>query len=441
MNITVIGTGYVGLVTGACLAEMGNHVVCVDNDQDKIQSLQDGRLPLYEPGLEQFVRDNSAAQRLQFTTNINHGIQHGKVLFIAVGTPPAQDGSADLQYVLSVAESIGEQISEHCVVAIKSTVPVGVSEKVRNRIAGKLTQRGLTIPFSVVSTPEFLKQGMAVEDFMKPERIIIGAEDERALKIMQTLYAPFQRDRKPIIVMDVASAELTKYAANAMLATKISFMNEMSNLAERFGADIESVRIGIGADSRIGHSFMYPGCGYGGSCFPKDVRALHQRAAEVGYHARILEAVESVNNEQKYKPVEKIMHHFGENLSGKCFALWGLAFKPDTDDMREAPSCTVLEALWRMGATICAFDPAATEQAHRLYGTRDDLVLYSDDPYEALTEADGLLVLTEWSVLRDAKPQHIKAKMRGEVVVDGRNIYDPQAIRAVGLVYYGIGRH
>lgn len=440
MNISVIGSGYVGLVSGTCLAEMGNRVVCVDHDDAKIAELRHGRLPIYEPGLEAFVRDNSALGRLQFTTDIDHGIDHGEVIFIAVGTPPDEDGSADLQHVLAVAERIGERLDGYRVVAIKSTVPVGTTQKTKARIAEILERRGVAVPFSVVSNPEFLKQGAAVEDFMRPHRIIVGAEDERALEVMRQLYAPFNRSHERVLTMDIASAELTKYAANAMLATRISCMNEMANLAERLGADIESVRTGIGADPRIGYAFIYAGCGYGGSCFPKDVQALCHTAAAAGYPARVLGAVEAVNQEQKRKPVEKVVAHFGEDLSGKRFALWGLAFKPDTDDMRAAPSRVVMEALWQRGAVVHGFDPAATEQARRIYGQRDDLRLYCDDPYQSLEDADALIVVTEWRVLRAAEPVRIQAAMRGNVVIDGRNIYEPAAIRAAGLIYYGIGR-
>ncbi len=440
MNITIVGAGYVGLVTSGCFAEMGNTVVCVDNDQEKINELCDGHIPIYEPGLDSLVHENRAGGRLQFTTDINYGIAHGEVIFIAVGTPQNEDGAADLQHVFSVAESIGAQIDDYRVIVTKSTVPIGSTEKVRATIAKKLEARGVDIPFSVVSNPEFLKQGAAVEDFMKPDRIIIGTHDKRALEYMRKLYVPFNRSHERMIVMDVASAEMTKYVANAMLATKISFINEMANLAEQLGADIESVRIGIGADPRIGYSFIYPGCGYGGACFPKDIRALHKGASACGYQARILEAVEAVNQAQKNKPLEKVVDHFGEDLSGKQFAVWGLSFKPETDDMREAPSRTVIEGLWQLGAKVCAFDPAATEKAHRIYGKRSDLVLYADDPYQALKESDGLIVLTEWRVLRAADPVRIKQTMRGNVVIDGRNIYDPQIIRENGLVYYGIGR-
>lgn len=439
MNITVIGTGYVGLVTGACLAEMGNHVVCVDQDARKVAGLEKGRLPIHEPGLDTLVHRNSAEERLGFTTDLARGCAHGEVIFIAVGTPPQEDGSADLQHVLAVADALGGLMEEERVVAIKSTVPVGTAKQVRARIEAQLKKRGAKVSFSVVSNPEFLKQGAAVDDFMKPQRVIIGAEEEGALEVMRALYAPFNRNHERVIVMDVASAELTKYVANVMLASKISTMNEMANLAERMGADIEAVRLGIGADPRIGYDFTYAGCGYGGSCFPKDVRALRQSASELGYAARILEAVEEVNRAQKQKPVEKLVSHFGD-LRGKAFALWGLAFKPDTDDMREAPSRVVLEALWEKGARVHAFDPVATGQAREIYGEREDLVLYADEPYAALREADALVVVTEWRVLRAAQPMKIKAAMRGEVVVDGRNIFDPHAVREAGLVYYGIGR-
>ena len=440
MNITVVGTGYVGLVTGACLAEMGNRVVCVDSDRGKVDGLLAGRLPIYEPGLDLLVSGNAGVERLHFTTDIARGIEHGEVIFIAVGTPPGEDGSADLRHVLAVAESIGERMDGYRVVATKSTVPVGTADKVRGVIEKTLEQRGVDVPFGMVSNPEFLKQGAAVEDFMKPDRIIIGAQDERALGIMRTLYAPFNRNHERVIVMDIASAELTKYAANAMLATKISCMNELSNLAGRLGADIESVRVGIGADPRIGYSFIYPGCGYGGSCLPKDMQALRRTAGEVGYEARILDAVEAVNHRQKRQPVAHVVRHFGEDLSGKRFALWGLAFKPDTDDMRAAPSRVVLEALWERGAVVHAFDPAATERARQIYGRRPDLTLSADDPYDALSDADGLIVVTEWRVLRAVDPARIKAAMRGDVVIDGRNLYDPAAMREAGLTYYGIGR-
>ncbi|MGB5708717.1 MAG: UDP-glucose/GDP-mannose dehydrogenase family protein [Arenicellales bacterium] len=440
MNITVVGTGYVGLVTGACLAEMGNSVFCVDNDQSKVDGLRKGQLPIYEPGLESLVHENSHAERLRFTTDIEAGVDHGEVIFIAVGTPPDEDGSADLKYVLQVAGSIGESISNYRVIVTKSTVPVGTADKVRVKIQSVLDQRGFKCDFSVVSNPEFLKEGAAVEDFMKPDRIIIGTSDEQALAVMRELYAPFNRNHERVITMDVPSAELTKYTANAMLATKISFMNEMANLAERLGADIESVRIGIGADPRIGYHFIYPGCGYGGSCFPKDVRALHRTAGDAGYDARILSAVEAVNTDQKKVPVDKLAAYFNGDLKGKTFALWGLSFKPDTDDMRDAPSRVVIESLWRMGASVKAYDPVATDEARRVYGDRDDLVLNSEDPYEVLKDCDGLILVTEWRAFRAPDLDRVARTMHGDVIIDGRNILSPQAVRAAGLQYYGVGR-
>lgn len=442
MNITVVGTGYVGLVSGVCLAEIGNNVVCVDTDQAKVDGLNEGIIPIYEPGLKTLVHKNRASERLSFTTSIEKGVNHGEVIFIAVGTPPDEDGSADLQYVKQVAQSIGEQIKDYRVVVTKSTVPVGTAEIVKNTIKQAVERAGRNIPFSVVSNPEFLKVGAAVDDFRKPDRIVVGVEegDERALELLKNLYAPFNRNHDRLIVMDVASAELTKYTANAMLATKISFMNEISNLAERLGADIELVRKGIGADPRIGYSFIYPGCGYGGSCFSKDVQALHKTAKSVNYDARILNAVEAVNNDQKRMPINKIVAHFGTDLKGKKFALWGLSFKPDTDDMRGAPSRVVMEALWDMGATVQAFDPVATDEALRIYGERDDLTLFSDAPYAALTDADCLIIVTEWQVFRGSDIEQIKSKMRGTVIVDGRNIFSPEKVTKAGLKYYGIGR-
>ncbi|NKB75754.1 MAG: nucleotide sugar dehydrogenase [Gammaproteobacteria bacterium] len=440
MNITVVGTGYVGLVTGACLSEMGNNVLCIDTDEEKIKNLHKGKLPIYEPGLESIVHDNAAAERLSFSTDMDLGVEHGDVVFIAVGTPPDEDGSADLRYVLDVANSIGERINSYCTIVTKSTVPVGTARKVQGAISLALEKREKLVDFSVVSNPEFLKEGAAVDDFMKPDRIVIGVDDDRALGVMKSLYAPFNRNHERMIVMDIPSAELTKYTANAMLATKISFMNEMSNLAERLGADIESVRIGIGADPRIGYSFIYPGCGYGGSCFPKDVQALYRTANEVGYDAKILQAVEAVNKSQKMKPVEKVIQHFGNDLTGKTFALWGLAFKPDTDDMRDAPSRVVIDSLLEMGAIIKAFDPVATHEAHRIYGDEGNFFLFKDNPYEALEGADAVIVVTEWKVFRTPDLPRFKEAMRGNVVIDGRNIFSPEAIRESGLVYYGIGR-
>lgn len=450
MNITIIGCGYVGLVTAACFAEMGNAVVCVERDAEKVTGLQRGRIPIYEPGLAQVVRENIAEGRLNFTADIARGVGHGEIIFIAVGTPARADGAADLSQVFAVARDIGAHLDAYRVVAIKSTVPVGTAQKVRAVLAEAVAARAAGAAhgekqkpapaFSVVSNPEFLKQGAALEDCMKPDRIIIGVEDERALAMMRKLYAPFNRNHDRVIVMQIASAELSKYAANAMLATKISYMNELANLAEHVGADIEAVRIGIGADPRIGYEFIYPGCGYGGSCFPKDVRALRHTAAAAGYDARMLAAVEAVNNAQRHKVVEKAARHFGGELRGKCFALWGLAFKPDTDDIRAAPSCAVMESLWARGATVRAFDPIATPQVRAKYGDREDLTLFCDDPYDALRGADALIVVTEWRALRAAEPRRIKQNLRGEVVIDGRNIYDPAAIRRAGLIYYGIGR-
>ncbi len=440
MKITVVGTGYVGLVTGACLSEMGNHVICIDTDKDKIKALQSGQIPIHEPRLDGLVEANATAQRLKFSTDIGQGVEHGEVIFIAVGTPPGEDGSADLGHVLQVSRSVGELIQRYSVVVIKSTVPVGTTQKVYSVINEVLQTRNETISFSIVSNPEFLKEGAAVEDFMKPDRIIIGTDDERALNLMKVLYAPFNRNHDRMITMDIPSAELTKYAANAMLATKISFMNEMSNLAVKLGADIESVRQGIGSDPRIGFSFIYPGCGYGGSCFPKDIRALSRTAKQKGYDARLLEAVEAINTDQKKKPSELIMQHFGEDLNGKCFAVWGLSFKPGTDDMRDAPSRVLIEALWARGARVQAFDPVATDEARRIYGERKDLLLFKDNCYDALTDADGLIVVTEWGLFRSPDLPQIVEKMRGNVVVDGRNIFFPQAIKEAGLIYYGMGR-
>ncbi len=439
MNITVIGTGYVGLVSGTCLAEVGNHVLCIDIDQSKIDMLDNGEIPIYEPGLEELVKKNVDAGRLSFSSDVSKGVEFGSILFIAVGTPPDEDGSADLKHVLAVASDIGKNMNEYRVVVTKSTVPVGTADKVRNAVTTALEARGSTADFSVVSNPEFLKEGAAVDDFLKPDRIVVGADDDRAVEMMRELYTPFNRNHERVIIMDIRSAEMTKYAANALLATKISFMNEMANLAELLGADIENVRHGIGADPRIGYHFIYPGCGYGGSCFPKDVQALHRTAKAVGYDAQILEAVEAVNKRQKSVIVDKIVKRFGENLKGKKFAVWGLAFKPETDDMREAPSRTIIEALWQRGATIAAFDPVAEEEVERIYGQRDDLSLVAD-PYSALDDADGLIIVTEWKVFRSPDLDDMLSKMRTPVIFDGRNIYQPETIRKAGFEYFGIGR-
>lgn len=449
MKIAVIGTGYVGLVSGTCFAEVGNDVLCVDLDQKKIDALHDGVIPIYEPGLDELVKSNIASGRLSFTTDITDAIGgsadvgtdvKSDVLFIAVGTPPDEDGSADLRYVIDVARQIGQRLNGYLLVVTKSTVPVGTAEKVRNAIQEELDKRGVDIQFGVASNPEFLKEGAAINDFMKPDRVVVGVdgEDERAVDLMRALYTPFNRNHERLIVMDIPSAELTKYAANAMLATKISFMNELSNLAEKLNADIELVRQGIGSDPRIGYHFIYPGCGYGGSCFPKDVQALHRTALEQGYDARILEAVEAVNLDQKKVLLAKIDKHFGD-VKGKKFAIWGLAFKPNTDDMREAPSRVMIEGLWERGASVVAYDPVAAQEAHRIYAGRDDFATL-DDYYETLDGADGLLIATEWKNFRSPDLQRMKGLMREHVIFDGRNIFDPAQMQEAGFVYYGIGR-
>jgi UDPglucose 6-dehydrogenase len=439
MKVTIFGTGYVGLVTGTCLAEMGNHVLCVDVDAAKVARLERGEVPIFEPGLAPMVTRNHAAGRLAFTTDARAAVAHGEVIFIAVGTPPDEDGSADLQYVLAVARSIGEHLDRHAVVVDKSTVPVGTADRVRAEIGRALAARGARPDFEVVSNPEFLKEGDAVNDCMKPDRIIVGSASTRAIAVMKALYAPFNRNHDRIVVMDERSAELTKYAANAMLATKISFMNEIANIAERVGADVEMVRHGIGSDPRIGYSFIYPGTGYGGSCFPKDVQALERAARAHGYAARLLGAVEAVNHDQKRKLFDLIARHFGNHLEGRTVALWGLAFKPNTDDMREAPSRVLMETLWQAGAKVRAFDPEARGEAARLFGARADLAL-CDDPWSALAGADVLAVVTEWKVFRSPDFARIKAALGTPAIFDGRNMYDPASVEAAGLAYYGIGR-
>ena len=439
MKVTIFGTGYVGLVTGACLAEMGNHVVCVDIDAGKVERLLRGEIPIYEPGLEPIVRRNHADGQLDFTTDAAAGIAHAEVIFIAVGTPPDEDGSADLKYVLGVARTIGAHLDRYAVVVNKSTVPVGTADRVREAVANELSARGVQVDFDVVSNPEFLKEGDAVEDCLRPDRIIIGSSSERAVGVLRKLYAPFNRNHERTVVMDERSAELTKYAANAMLATKISFMNEIANIAERVGADVELVRQGIGSDPRIGYHFIYPGAGYGGSCFPKDVQALERTARSVGYPARLLGAVESVNNDQKGKLFELVSRHFDGDLKGRTIALWGLAFKPNTDDMREASSRRVMEALWEAGASVRAFDPEAREETHRIYGDRADLVL-CDSAYQALEGADVLAIVTEWKAFRSPDFARIRAALKSPAIFDGRNLYDPSAVEEAGLAYYGIGR-
>jgi UDPglucose 6-dehydrogenase len=439
MNVTIYGSGYVGLVTGTCLAEVGNDVLCVDIDENKINRLNNGEIPIFEPGLETLVQRNTEAGRLRFTTDATEGVKHGLFQFIAVGTPPDEDGSADLQYVLAVAKSIAENIQEYRVVVDKSTVPVGTADKVRLQMLQVLEKRGSSIEFDVVSNPEFLKEGAAIEDFMKPDRIVVGTDNPRTTELMRALYAPFNRNHDRMISMDIRSAELTKYAANAMLATKISFMNELSNLAERLGADIEHVRIGIGSDPRIGYHFIYPGCGYGGSCFPKDVQALERTAAEVGYDATLLNAVETVNKKQKHVLFEKINKHYAGELKGKTFAIWGLSFKPNTDDMREAPSRTLMEALWEQGAKVRAFDPEAMDETARTYDKRKDLEL-CEKPEDALDGADALVVVTEWNLFRSPDFDLIRSKLASPLIFDGRNIYDPELLQSKGFTYYGIGR-
>jgi UDPglucose 6-dehydrogenase len=438
MKITIFGSGYVGLVTGACLAEVGNDVLCVDIDERKIGMLREGRIPIYEPGLESLVESNMKAGRLDFTTDMAAGVAHGLFQFIAVGTPPGEDGSADLQHVLAVARTVGQYMDDYRIVVNKSTVPVGTADRVKAALAEVLASRGRRIEFDVVSNPEFLKEGAAIDDFMRPDRIVIGTDNPRTTELLRALYAPFNRNHERIVRMDVRSAELTKYAANAMLATKISFMNELANMAERLGADIEHVRLGIGSDPRIGWHFIYPGVGFGGSCFPKDVKALERTAREIGYQAQLLQAVEAVNDRQKQVLFDKIQRHFG-NLQGRTLALWGLAFKPNTDDMREAPSRVLMEALWEAGATVRAYDPVAREEAHHIYGDRPDLVL-CNSPEEALQGADALALITEWNEFRSPNFAMVKQTLRNPVIFDGRNLYDPEVLAAEGFAHYSIGR-
>lgn len=439
MKITVIGTGYVGLVSGACMAEMGNDVLCLDLDPEKIRILKEGGIPIHEPGLDAVVARNVEAGRLHFTTDVAEAVRFGTIQFIAVGTPPDEDGSADLQYVLSAARNIGRLMTDYKVVVDKSTVPVGTADKVKAAIADELAKRGQEMEFAVVSNPEFLKEGAAVEDFMRPDRIVVGADDERAIHLMRALYAPFQRNRDKLVVMDVRSAELTKYAANAMLATRISFMNELALLADRMGADIEMVRQGIGSDPRIGYHFLYAGCGYGGSCFPKDVKALIRTARENGQDLKVLQAVEDANDVQKMVLVEKVVAKFGEDLSGRRFALWGLAFKPNTDDMREAPSRVIINELFRRGATVTAYDPVAMAETKRIYGDEPRLTL-ADKPMDALEGADALLIVTEWKEFRSPDFERIKDALKQPVIFDGRNLYEPEVPRAAGIEYSAIGR-
>jgi len=439
VKVTIFGSGYVGLVTGACFAEAGNHVVCVDIDAGKVERLQRGEIPIHEPGLDEIVRRNQEKGRLKFTTSAEDGIAHGLFQFIAVGTPPDEDGSADLSHVLSVAETIGRHMTDYRIIVDKSTVPVGTADKVRERVEQSVGERGVKVEFDVVSNPEFLKEGAAVADFMKPDRVIVGTDNPRTAELLKTLYDPFTRNRERMIIMDVRSAELTKYAANAMLATKISFMNEVANLAERMGADIEKVRIGIGSDPRIGYSFIYPGAGYGGSCFPKDVKALVHSAGEYQFDAALLKSVEAVNKRQKQLLFRKIHAFFAGDLKGKTIAVWGLAFKPNTDDMREAPARELLEALWAAGAKVRAYDPVAMGEARRLYGERPDLALV-DSAEAALDGADALALVTEWQEFRSPDFDLIRDSLSRKVIFDGRNLYDPAMVKSFQLTYHGIGR-
>lgn len=439
MKVTVFGTGYVGLVTGTCLADVGHDVLCVDVDQKKVDNLKNGIIPIFEPGLEPIVKQAVQNGLLNFTTNMDEAVNHGELQFIAVGTPSGEDGSADLQYVVAVAKTIGQRMNSYKVVVNKSTVPIGTAEKVSEALNGELKLRGVDVPFDVVSNPEFLKEGAAINDFMKPDRIVVGTSSERAERLLRELYAPFNRNHDRMIFMDVRSAELTKYAANAMLATKISFINEMANLAERLGADIEQVRNGIGADPRIGYQFIYPGCGYGGSCFPKDVKALINIAKNVDYQASLMESVDKVNQAQKSKLYSYITKHFGSNLKGKTFALWGLAFKPNTDDMREAPSRVLMEALWAAGAKVQAYDPVAMDETQHIYGLREDLKLVGTKE-AALEKADALVICTEWKTFRAPNFELLKQALVNPVIFDGRNLYEPERMTEYGFEYYAVGR-
>ena len=440
MNVTIYGSGYVGLVTGACLAEVGNHVLCMDVDGGKIERLKRGEIPIYEPGLEELIERAREQGNIDFTTDPEQAAKHGLFQMIAVGTPPGEDGSADLQYVLAVAESIGRHMDEYRVIIDKSTVPVGTAEQVRRKIAGILEERKLSLEFDVVSNPEFLKEGAAIDDFMKPDRIVIGTDNPRTTELLRMLYTPFNRSHERIIAMDIPSAELTKYAANAMLATKISFMNEIANIAERVGADIEQVRQGIGSDHRIGFQFIYPGCGYGGSCFPKDVQALSRTAKAIGYDSKILDAVEATNYQQKEKLFEKINAFYNGDLAGKVFALWGLAFKPRTDDMREAPSRTLLERLIGAGASVRAYDPVAIDEARHIYGADYRGLELCDTADDALAGANALAIVTEWKNFWSPDFSNLAEQLADKAIFDGRNLYEPAALKPFGLRYFGIGR-
>ena len=439
MRMTIFGSGYVGLVTGACMAEMGNHVVCYDIDADKIARLNKGEVPIYEPGLNAYIERNVEAGRLEFSTDVAKAVNHGLFQFVSVGTPPDEDGSADLKHVLAVAGAIGEHMDDYRIVIDKSTVPVGTADRVKAEIQAQLDKRNSPLEFDVVSNPEFLKEGAAISDFMKPDRIVVGTDNPRTTELLRTLYEPFNRSHDRMISMDIRSAELTKYAANAMLATKISFMNEVANIAERVGADIERVRVGMGSDPRIGYHFIYPGAGYGGSCFPKDVRALAKSAAAEGYDAQLLEAVEDVNNRQKHRIFDKIIAHYDGDVSGRTIALWGLSFKPSTDDMREAPSRVLMEALWEGGAKVRAYDPEAMEETKRLYPDHEALEL-CESASQALEGADALAIITEWQEFRSPDFTDLKESLADAVIFDGRNLYEPETVEHFGLQYYAIGR-
>ncbi len=439
MKVSVIGTGYVGLVSGTCFAQMGNSVTCVDIDETKIEKLKQGVIPIYEPGLEEMVLDNYKKETLKFTTDVESTIANSLITFIAVGTPMGEDGSADLQYVLAVAKSIGQYMQDYIVVVDKSTVPVGTAEKVKATIQAELDKRGVDLAFDVVSNPEFLKEGAAIQDFMHPDRVVIGADSEKAMQTMHDLYAPFMKNHDRFIGMDIKSAEMTKYAANAMLATKISFMNEISNICERVGADINKVRNGIGSDARIGYSFIYPGCGYGGSCFPKDVQALAKTSKDFGYTPRILDAVEAVNYDQKTVISNKVIKRFGENLSGKTFAVWGLAFKPETDDMREASAITIINELTKRGAKVVAYDPKARHEAESYYLKDNADVSYVDSKYEALKDADAVVLVTEWQEFRSPDFDEMKKLLKNAIFFDGRNQFDKDRMAEIGFEYFQIG--
>lgn len=438
MNITIVGAGYVGLVTGACLADVGNKVLCLDSNKSKITQLKNGVVPIYEPGLSALVEKNQRSGRLKFTHNIEESVDHGDVQFIAVGTPPEEDGSADLNYVLEAARNIGKYMKDKKIVVDKSTVPVGTADKVKAIIFNELNSRNKSYLFYVVANPEFLKEGAAISDFQKPDRIVVGTDSTEAEKMMRTIYAPFQRNRDKIMVMGIRSAELTKYAANAMLATRISFMNELANLAEKLGADIEHVRHGIGSDSRIGYSFLYPGCGYGGSCFPKDVKALIRTASDLNQRLEVLSSVEVANNNQKLILVKKVVREYGENLHGMLFAVWGLSFKPGTDDMREAPSIVVINELLKRGASVVAYDPVAMKESKKLFKSS---ISYAQSPLETLNDADALLILTEWKEFRSPDFVEISKRLKGLKIFDGRNIYDPKQVELGNLSYEAIGRN